>query len=82
LRLSAQLRHNSAYFSDDANTPALRIAGTSVMDFRATYALRQFSIFGYVRNLFDAFYLTSLLAENVGAVGDPRKFGVGVEARF
>jgi outer membrane receptor protein involved in Fe transport len=82
LRISAQLRHNSHYFSNDANSPALRIEGRTLVDGRAAYTAGPITLFGYVRNLFDAFYLTLLTSPNLGSVGDPREIGLGVEARF
>ncbi len=80
--LSAQIRHNSDYFSDDANTAALRITGTTVVDARAGYDAGRWSVFGYVRNAFDKFYLTELFAPTRGTAGDPREFGIGIEARL
>ena len=86
LRMSAQLRANSDYFSDDANDPALRIDGSTVVNVRAAYMRGSVTVFGYVRNLFDEFYLTSLIKPVVGAIfgtaADPREVGVGLEARF
>lgn len=81
-RLSAQCRHNSDYFSDDANTPSLRITGTTIVDARASYDKGRWSAFGYVRNAFDKFYMTDLMSPTRGTAGDPREFGFGVEARL
>lgn len=81
-RLSTQVRHNSDYFSDDANTPSLRITGTTVLDARASYEKGRWSVFGYVRNAFDTFYLTELFSPIYGTAGNPREFGFGVEARL
>ncbi|MGZ8998872.1 MAG: TonB-dependent receptor domain-containing protein, partial [Allosphingosinicella sp.] len=81
-RLSAQLRSRGGYFSNDANTPALRIAGATVLDARAAYEFGSFTISAYVRNAFDKFYLTLLTAPTLGRAGDPRELGLGVEARF
>jgi outer membrane receptor protein involved in Fe transport len=39
-------------------------------------------LFGYVRNAFDAFYLTYLFTPTFGTPGDPREIGIGIEARF
>jgi iron complex outermembrane recepter protein len=80
--LSAQGRHNSDYYSDDANTPALRITGATVLDARASYDTDHWSVFGYVRNVFDEFYLTELFSPVRGTAGKPREFGFGVEARL
>lgn len=82
LRLSAQLRHNSPYFSNDANTPALRIESSTVVDLRGEVTAGKLTLFGYVRNAFDAFYMTYLFNSTFGTAGDPREAGVGVEARF
>lgn len=82
LRLSAQLRRGSDYFSDDANTPTRRIDGYTVVNARAAYSVGRVTAFGYVRNLFDNFYLTHLFNPSLGTAGDPREFGLGLEARF
>jgi iron complex outermembrane recepter protein len=82
LQLSSQLRHNSRYFSDDANTPALRVGPATVVDARAAYTYGPFTAFGFVRNAFNDFYLTQLYAPDFGQAGDPREIGFGVEARF
>ena len=89
LRLSAQVRHHSAYFSDPGNTPKLRIKGGTVADARAEYDLGRASIFAQVRNLFDTFSmrdlgtLSAITGEpTTGEANDPRTFGVGVETHF
>lgn len=86
LRLSAQLRANSSYFSDDANDPALRVHGSALVNARAAYTRGPVTVFGYVRNLFDEFVPTSLIRPAVGtiyaSVFDPRELGVGIEGRF
>jgi iron complex outermembrane recepter protein len=81
-RLSAQGRHNSDYYSDDANTPGLAISGTTVLDARASYEKGQWQVFGYVRNVFDRFYLMSLNSNVRGTAGDPRQYGLGFELRY
>ncbi|MEA1072977.1 TonB-dependent receptor [Sphingomonas sp. LY160] len=82
LRLSAQMRAGSAYFSDDANTPSRRIDGSISVDARAAYTRGKGTLFGYVRNAFDNFYLTHLFTPTLGTAADPREFGVGIEAAF
>jgi outer membrane receptor protein involved in Fe transport len=82
LRLSAQVRHQSGYFSDDVNTPARRIGASTIMDARAAYTAGRVTLFGYARNLFNDFYLTYLFSPTFGTPGDPRELGVGLEARF
>ncbi len=79
--VSAQGRGHSGYFSDDANTPALRIGGMAVVDLRARYSQGPWSMFGYVRNAFDRLYLTMLSSPTRGSAGDPREIGLGFEVR-
>ena len=80
--LSAQARHNSGYFSDDLNQENRRIDGWTKIDARASYQFRHVQLFGYVRNLLDKFYLTYLFSSSLATAGDPREFGLGLEARF
>lgn len=82
LQVSLQLRHHSGYFSDDANTEALRIGATTIADGRASYNFGRFTLFGYARNLFDNFYLTNLFNQNFASTGKPRELGIGIEARL
>ena len=82
LRLSAQLRHNSGYFSDDLETASRRISGWTKLDARAEWQSGKFRLFGYARNLFDNFYLTYAFNPSLATAGDPRELGVGIEAAF
>lgn len=82
LTLDAQARHNADYFSDDANTRAFRIQGVTVADAKASYAFGRFTAFAFVRNAFDELYLTSSFGDFPAPLGDPREYGVGLEARF
>lgn len=82
LRLSAQIRTNSGYFSDDANTPTLRIGGSTAVNARAAYTHGGLTVFGYARNLFNSFYLTYLFTPTLGTAADPREIGAGIEWRF
>ena len=82
LRLSAQLRHNSGYFSDDLETASRRISGWTKLDARAEWQTGKFRLFGYARNLFDNFYLTYSFNPSLATAGDPRELGVGIEAAF
>lgn len=81
---SAQIRHNSRYFSDDLETAARQINGSTTVDARTSWTWRGVTMFGYVRNLFDEFHLTYLFDTGafLATAGDPREFGAGVEARF
>ncbi|WP_369025459.1 TonB-dependent receptor [Qipengyuania sp. RANM35] len=80
--LSAQIRHHSSYYSDDANNQTLRISPSTILDARVEYEFGSVSVFGYARNLFDEFSLTYLITPNFGTAIEPREAGVGVEARF
>ncbi len=82
LQLSAQLRSTSNFFSDDAGTQNRRIKGFTTVNARAAYTIGPVTAFGYVRNLFDNFYLTHLFNPAFGTAGDPREVGVGLETRF
>lgn len=82
LMLSAQVRRNSSYFSDDLETATRRIKGSTTVDARTTVTWRGFKLFGYVRNLFDEFHLTYLFSNGLATAGDPREFGIGIEATF
>jgi len=82
VNLSAQARHNSGYFSEDLNLNSRRVGGWSRIDARASYQFQQVQLFAYVRNLLDHFYLTYLFNSTLATAGDPREFGIGMEARF
>ncbi len=80
LRLSAQLRHHSPYFGNPENSPELRVASGTSADARAEYRLGRTTIFGQVRNVFDAFNMLDVAVP--GEAEDPRTVSVGVETRF
>ncbi len=82
--LSAQVRQNSSYFSDDLETAARRIEGSTTVDARAAWTWRGITLLGYVRNLFDEFHLTYRFdpAAGLATAGDPREFGLGIETRL
>jgi iron complex outermembrane recepter protein len=82
LRLDAQLRTNGRYFSDDANTPSLRIAGSTNVDAKISYEWQGITASAYVRNAFDDFAMTNLFSPDFGAANDPRNYGISLEAKF
>ena len=82
LRLNGSLRHNSPYYSDDANSPNRRIGKATKIDARASYEFGSVTLFGYARNLLDNFTMTYLFSRTVGTAGDPREVGIGIEAKF
>ena len=81
LRLSAQVRYHSSYFSDDENGRGNRIRPATIADARAEYKLRRFALFAYARNLFDTFALIE--RDSMSATPeDPREAGIGLELSF
>jgi iron complex outermembrane recepter protein len=84
VRLSAQLKSGTDYFSDDLETAARKIGGSTTVDVRAAASVGAATVFAYARNLFDAFHLTYRFspASGLAAAGDPREVGLGIEARF
>ena len=82
LRLSAQLRHHGAYFSDPQNLPDLRIASGTNLDARVQYSIGPATVFGQVRNLFDKLNMLSLGPPTQGEAEDPRTLAIGIESRF
>jgi len=82
LALSAQLKHGSAYYSNDANTPAFRIDGSTVVDARAAYTMGRVTAFASVRNLFDAFNLTWTESPTLATANEPRTLSLGFDTRF
>jgi iron complex outermembrane recepter protein len=82
LRLSAQVRHNSPYFSDDEETPALKVGSSTTVNARAAWDARSFTLFAFARNLTDEFHLTYFFNPSLATAGKPRELGAGIEARF
>ena len=87
VRLSAQIRHHSSYFSDDRESSTQRVDGATTVDARAVLEFKKLKFFGYARNLFDDFNVTYRFAPFPGepqlaTLGDPRELGVGLEAAF
>ena len=84
LLLSLRARHHSGYFSDDVNDPARRVAAAEVVDANATWTVGDLAVSAYLRNAFDAFYLTyhSGPGSRLAVAGDPREAGLSVDLRF
>jgi outer membrane receptor protein involved in Fe transport len=85
LSLSAQVRHTGAYWEDDQNNS--RIAPVTIIDARAAWDARRFTIFAYAQNVFDKFHITGWGGPRDDpnlevSTNDPREIGVGIEARF
>lgn len=82
LNLSARFRHNAGYFSDDRNSPALRVDSATRIDTNAAWTLGRFTVSAYARNILEDFSLTYMFSETFATAAPPREFGVGIEARF
>jgi outer membrane receptor protein involved in Fe transport len=82
VQLSAQVRHNSPYFSDDSETPVLRVGGSTTLDARAAVDVGRLTFFAYAHNLTNEFHLTFLINPDLATAGVPRQVGAGVEAKF
>lgn len=82
--ISGQVRGNSSYYSDDLESAERRIAGSTIVDAKGSWTVGRATLFGYVRNLFDEFHLTYLFQSTTGlaTAGEPREFGLGIEALF
>lgn len=88
LTISAEVRRSDGYFSDDANTPELRIAAYTVANARVSYALaEQQELFLYANNLFDTRVPTLRSFDRTtrgysGAMLVPLEVGGGVRLHF
>lgn len=82
VRLNLNLRYHSGYFSNDANTPAFKVASGAVINARASYDLGPASVFAYVRNVGDKTYKLWQFRPRNASLGDPREYGLGLEMRF
>ena len=81
LKLLAQVRYHSAYYSDDSGSLDVRVGPATIIDLRAEYRMNRYSLFAYARNLFDSFALIERFP-NLATAEDPRMVGAGIEARF
>lgn len=82
LRLSAQVRRHTSYFSDNANSAALQIRAATIADARAELNVRRLSVFVQVHNAFDRFAMVVMSTPTSGEAEDPRRITAGVESRF
>ena len=81
LKLSAQARRHSSYFSDDGNGAGTLVPATTIADARAEYRLNRVTLFVYASNLFDNFAFVER-DTNLAVLEDPREVAVGIETRF
>ncbi|MEO9600689.1 TonB-dependent receptor [Parasphingorhabdus sp.] len=76
------LRHNSSYYSDDANNPAFEIDGVTMIDAKAAYDFGPASTFVYLRNATNEDYKVWQFRPGNASLGDPREYGIGLEMTF
>ncbi|WP_028969430.1 TonB-dependent receptor [Sphingomonas sp. URHD0057] len=86
-RIAAQLRHNSGFWGDDSEDPRFRTTGWTIVDARASWDARRFTMFAYAQNLFNKFHIVGLDGPLDGPdtqvdLTDPREVGLGLESRF
>ncbi len=65
-------------FGNDVNSADVRVAGAAIFNARAEYRLGRYSLFAYVRNLFDKFALIERVAPDEATAEDPRMVGAGL----
>jgi outer membrane receptor protein involved in Fe transport len=82
VRLTAQARHSSGFFSDDSNDRSLRIKDATIVDARVSWTSGRATLFGYVRNMFDTFRLRAMFNSSLAVAHGPRQIGIGIEGRF
>lgn len=82
LTISAQARARAAYFSDDFNSPALRVGGGWLVDARGEWDSGSVQIFAYARNLTNRFLLTTYITPELATAENPREAGVGAGLSF
>lgn len=81
-RISGSVAAHGHYFSDDANTAALRVGGSAVVGLDVARTFGRVTVSAYAHNLFDRFALTYLFSPVFGTARDPREVGLSVEARL
>jgi len=88
LYASADLSYTGSYYSvgDIANTPEEKVSGFTIVNAAVGYEAENWSVTGYIKNIFDEQYLTSVSVHSSGtsaaSVGDGRMFGVRARASF
>ncbi|WP_164844087.1 TonB-dependent receptor [Croceicoccus ponticola] len=84
LLLNLQMRGHSPYFSDDAETAAMRVPGALTVDANVAFDIGPARLTAYARNMFNAFNLTHRYSEfsRLATAEDPRELGIGIEGRF
>ncbi len=82
LTLSATVRGTSGYFSDDLNTPSLRIGSGALAEAKLRYDAGPASVGIYARNLFDRYAINFYQNPTLATAPDPREVGIGIASSF
>ncbi len=82
LTVDLSVRHNSDYYSDDANTPAFEIDSVTIVDAKASYRFNNANAFVFVRNATDEDYQVWQFRAGNSSLGDPMEYGLGIELSF
>ena len=90
IKLGGQIRYVDGYYSDAANTPSYKVDSYTLVDLRASYAIRDnIELYGYVNNVFDEVTPVLLQAARGAAapytqasLTSPRMFGIGIRGTF
>lgn len=83
LTLGGDIAYSGKRFTDEENLPEDRLAGYGLANVNVQYRLGQFTVTGYVNNLFDKFVqLSRYTSSNQAYVNEPRTVGVNLRADF
>lgn len=73
------------YYYNDAKQEMQKSSGYTVADLKAGYRLKDWNLYGYIKNLTDEAYLQSFMSSSslsVATFGSPRTFGLGARYAF
>ncbi|MGQ7830797.1 TonB-dependent receptor [Altererythrobacter sp. Z27] len=83
LSLGLSYSRRSGYFSEDNNDASLRVGSADTVNARLEWRQANWRWFGFVRNVFDRFNLTSLSSGgDLATAASPRELGGGLEFQF
>jgi iron complex outermembrane recepter protein len=83
LTLGGDLAFSGKRFTDEDNLPEDRLPGYGLANLNVQYRIRQFTLTGYVNNVFNKFVqLSRFTSSNQAYVNEPRTVGVNLRADF
>ncbi len=84
-RLDAFTRGKTSYF-DGANNTMVTADGAIISNLKIGYKIKDWDIYGYVKNITDEEYIDSFRSSSSGmqiaGFNEPRTFGVGARYKF